>query len=163
MTLPVAAFAAPTAWEQVAIDAVTAMNKGNGERFYELAHPDLLSEARATVRSIFEEKNEPDVIAEMLAAYGVQTVDELFALEDKPFVVGLVRYIHANMPAESQWSLANAKLSILESKEEDGKQLVSLQMDFFAEGKGQSTQINLWVAQSEGTWKYIGEKQSKYH
>lgn len=144
-------------WEIAAVDGLRAMNRGDGETFVKVAHPEFKKKMRdMIVRQLMStpgsRKND-----EILKPYGVATVEELVALDPELMLAKLIYILHESVPPVKRQMAKDAKFKVISSDAEGDERKVYVDMEFTAEGKTIGGKTVLLAKRDGDVWKYNGD------
>lgn len=159
-TLLRAAATADAAAERVAIGALEAMNKGDGERFVTYAHPELMQQMRTKLIAFIEADVVRGKPSREMAALGVKTLDELKALPPEKFARVTVERMRDNLHPSMRDAMRTAQFSVLNSTQETPEIVrLAVGMELQVGGGARNESFEVRLKKQQGTWKFLGQKE----
>lgn len=144
-------------WETAAVEGLRAMNRGDGETFVKVAHPEFKKKMRdMLVRQLMSTPGSRQN-DEMLKPYGVATVEELVALEPDLMLAKLIHILHEGVPPAKRQMLKDAKFKVTSSEAEGEERQVHVDMEFETEGKTLGGKAVLLAKRDGEVWKFNGD------
>ncbi|MES2507104.1 MAG: hypothetical protein V4599_10385 [Verrucomicrobiota bacterium] len=154
------ALVAEEPWETVVIQGIRAMNRGDGQTFVQVAHPEFKVTMRDQLMQRMRGVMGSPQNQEVLDAFGLASVEELEKLAPDEMVTRMIRWMHFNSPARLRAAMKEARFKVVSSALEGNLQRVKVEMEFVLDGvPGKAPMVLL--ARQEGTdWKYDGDVAS---
>lgn len=162
LLLVTALLAAPTLpaeepWETAAVEGLRAMNRGDGETFVKVAHPEFKKKMRDMLVQRLMSTPGSRQNDEMLKPYGVATVEELVALDHELMLAKLIHILHESVPPAKRQMLKDAKFKVISSEAEGEERHVHVEMEFETEGKTLGGKTVLLAKRDGEVWKFNGD------
>lgn len=154
------ALAAEEPWETVVIQGIRAMNRGDGQTFVQVAHPEF----KMTMRNILLQKMQGAMGSpqnqEVLDAFGLASETELEKLAPDEMVTRMIRWMHFNSPVRLRAAMKEAQFKVVSSAPEGHLQQVKVEMECVLDGVSRKAPMVLLARQDGTAWKYYGDVAS---
>lgn len=147
-------------WETVVIQGIRAMNRGDGQTFVQVAHPEF----KMTMRNILLQKMQGAMGSpqnqEVLDTFGLASETELEKLALDEMVTRMIRWMHFNSPVRLRAAMKEAQFKVVSSAPEGHLQQVKVEMECVLDGVSRKAPMALLARQDGTAWKYYGDVAS---
>ena len=143
--------------ETAALQGLEAMNRNQGERFINIAHPKLIQKLRDIMTARMEVAANRGVNPIELQNYGVKTVEEFKGLSPESVARMTVNHMSDTEPAKLREMMHTAKFAIANSTLINAETLlVTITIEMSDGNRHQTSSVEVISKLDGGIWKYWG-------
>ena len=154
------ALVAEEPWETVVIQGIRAMNRGDGQTFVQVAHPEFKVTMRDQLLQRMRGAMGSPQNQEVLDAFGLASVKELEKMSLDEQVTKMIHWMHFNSPPRLRVAMKEARFKVVSSALEGNLQRVKVELEFVLDGVPRKAPMVLLARQDGTAWKYDGDVAS---
>jgi hypothetical protein len=144
-------------WETAVVEAVTAMNRGDGDTFVKWSHKDFNELMRMLPLQSLKDEPESRGTKDFLAQMAVKNIAELEALDTDTYVRRLIPAMHNAQPPAVRDSMKEVKIAVKQSASEGDLQRVTVELTVRFLAQPKTMEQTLYAKREGDEWKYYGD------
>lgn len=147
-------------WEKAAVEGITAINTGDGDKLTKISHPEYKKKFKESMLRLYKTFPENDALDMCKKVYGMRDLTSVAALAENDFMRISITENFKNGSPEMQEILRTAKFRSLGSIKKDDIYHVTIEVTFTTNGQEQKSNIVLYAKQDGDVWKYFGDPET---